>query len=56
ADGLPASLETLNERNLSFYRRHGFEVAAEGQVPEGGPPYWVLRREPRARGRAAARA
>jgi ribosomal protein S18 acetylase RimI-like enzyme len=56
ADGLPASLETLNERNLSFYRRHGFEQAAEGRVPEGGPAYWVLRREPRARGFAAARA
>jgi len=46
AEGLPTILETLNERNLGYYGRHGFEIRAEGRVGEDGPPFWVLRREP----------
>ena len=49
AAGLPVSLETLQPANVSWYRRHGFEVVAEGHVAEGGPRYWIMRREPRRR-------
>jgi ribosomal protein S18 acetylase RimI-like enzyme len=45
-EGRPAVLLTNNERNLSFYRRHGFEVVAEGPTPEGGPHAWALIRNP----------
>jgi ribosomal protein S18 acetylase RimI-like enzyme len=42
ADGLPCYLETDNPDNLPFYRRHGFEVAQEGQAPKGGPYVWAM--------------
>ncbi|HZT16087.1 MAG TPA: N-acetyltransferase [Gaiellaceae bacterium] len=45
-DAVPAVLLTNNERNLSFYERHGFEVAAEGETPEGGPHAWAMVRSP----------
>ena len=32
ADHLPAYLETPNPRNLSFYRRYGFEVTGQAQA------------------------
>ena len=34
-EGLPCVLLTNAERNLSFYRRNGFEVAFEGDSPPG---------------------
>ncbi len=43
----PCYLETANERNLAFYRRHGFEVQQENDVPGGGPHIWMMLREPR---------
>lgn len=46
AEGLPCMLESGNERNLSFYKRHGFEVAAHFHIPDGGPRLWVMVREP----------
>lgn len=42
ADGLPCYLETANPDNLPFYRRHGFEVAADGQLPKGGLHVWSM--------------
>ncbi len=42
--GLPCALLTNSERNLSFYRRHGFEVVLEGHTPEHGPKAWMMRR------------
>jgi ribosomal protein S18 acetylase RimI-like enzyme len=47
AEGLPAYLETALPRNLSFYRRHGFEVGAEAVVPPSGMAVWAMRRNPR---------
>ncbi len=46
AEGLPCMLESGNERNLTFYKRHGFRVAAHVRIPDGGPQVWVMVREP----------
>ena len=35
--GLPAYLETASDTNLAIYRRLGFEVAREVDLPDGGP-------------------
>jgi len=45
-EGLPCYLETGTEVNVRFYSRRGFEVAAEGNLPGGGPQYWCMRRPP----------
>ena len=42
ADNLPCYLETANPENLPFYRRHGFEVVADGQMPKGGLHVWAM--------------
>jgi ribosomal protein S18 acetylase RimI-like enzyme len=46
SDSVPCVLLTNAERNLAFYRHHGFEVVREGDTPAGGPPAWALVREP----------
>jgi GNAT superfamily N-acetyltransferase len=46
SDGLPCYLETLAERNLPLYERHGFHVAASGEIPGGGPMAWAMVRPP----------
>lgn len=46
ADRLPCYLETAKERNLAFYRRHGFEVADEQVLAGGGPTIWSMVRPP----------
>jgi len=45
-DLLPAYLESSKESNLSFYRRHGFEVTDEVSVPDGSVRLWLMWREP----------
>ena len=46
AEGLLCYVETERERNLFFYRRHGFEVVVEDDLPNGGPHFWTMKREP----------
>jgi GNAT superfamily N-acetyltransferase len=46
ADGMPAYLESSNERNLALYGRHGFEVTSEVIIPSG-PRIWLMWREAR---------
>ncbi len=47
ADGLPCYLETMNEKNVPFYEKHGFRVVSEGEVPGGGLGVWAMLREAR---------
>ena len=44
--GLPAYLETASETNVAIYRRLGFEVDREVDMPDGGPRCWLMRRDP----------
>ncbi len=46
ADGLAATLESSNPRNLTFYRRLGFETVWE-DAPDGGPIVTGMARRPR---------
>jgi ribosomal protein S18 acetylase RimI-like enzyme len=43
---VPCALLTNSEGNLSFYRRHGFEVVLEGETPTDGPHAWMMLRKP----------
>jgi GNAT superfamily N-acetyltransferase len=43
---LPCYLETMREKNLAFYAKHGFQICSEMQVPEKGPHIWGLIRHP----------
>lgn len=42
-----AYLETSKERNLGFYRRHGFALRGEIVPQPGGPRVWTMWRRPR---------
>ena len=46
ASRLPTVLLTYQPNNRALYRRHGYAVVCEGAVPDGGPEWWGMRRDP----------
>ena len=53
AAGQPCYLETTEERNLGFYRGHGFEVTSERAKPPL-PRFWTMVRQPSRRSSSSA--
>jgi GNAT superfamily N-acetyltransferase len=51
--GVPAYLESSNERNLPLYERNGFRVIGELRALGHGPTIWRMWREPQPRREAA---
>jgi GNAT superfamily N-acetyltransferase len=49
AEGVPCYVESADERNHSFYKRHGFQIVRQSQVPQGAPMVWIFVREPSVR-------
>jgi ribosomal protein S18 acetylase RimI-like enzyme len=47
AEKILCCVETDNEMNLPFYRKNGFEVVSEGEVPKHGFRFWAMARKPR---------
>jgi GNAT superfamily N-acetyltransferase len=45
-DGVECDLITHAPRTVPLYQRHGFEIAVEGDHPNGGPHFWFMRRRP----------
>jgi ribosomal protein S18 acetylase RimI-like enzyme len=45
--GLPAYLESTNERNVPLYERHGFRTIEVLELPDDGPPIWAMWRDGR---------
>jgi ribosomal protein S18 acetylase RimI-like enzyme len=45
-DRLGAYLENTKESNLPFYRRFGFELTEKVELRGGGPPLWLMWRDP----------
>ena len=41
AEGVPTFLETQNVRNVRFYRKQGFRVVSDGEVPGHGLRVWT---------------
>jgi GNAT superfamily N-acetyltransferase len=45
-DGVECRLFNMQPRNVPLYQRYGFEIAVEGDIPDGGPHFWFMRRRP----------
>ena len=48
ATATPAYLEASTVGNRRLYERHGFTTVDELPLPDGGPPVWLMWREPAA--------
>lgn len=46
AAGLPCWLETATPENVGLYQRFGFVIQNEWDVPDGGPHFWGMMRQP----------
>lgn len=46
-EGTFCSLETFEEKNLSFYQHHGFQVVVTAIEPQSQLRFWAMRRSPR---------
>ena len=46
-EGIAAYLESSKEVNVPLYERNGFKVTERFQVPNGGPPIWLMWRDPK---------
>jgi ribosomal protein S18 acetylase RimI-like enzyme len=44
AAGMPVYLETMNERDVAFYRKNGFEIGGEIALAGNGPRVWGMRK------------
>ncbi len=44
--GLPAYIEASSQRSAALYERLGFVHLGPLELPEGGPPLWLMRRPP----------
>ena len=44
--GLPAYIEASSQRSAALYERLGFVHMDVLELPEGGPPVWLMRRSP----------
>ena len=44
--GLPTYIEASSERSAALYERLGFLHIDVLELPEGGPPVWLMRRPP----------
>ena len=53
--GLPAYIEASSERSAALYERLGFVHMDVVELPEGGPPVWLMRRPPGHERTASAR-
>ena len=50
--GLPTYIEARSERSAALYERLGFVHMDVLELPEGGPPVWLMRRPPAGASRA----
>jgi GNAT superfamily N-acetyltransferase len=50
--GLPTYIEASSERSAALYERLGFVHMDVLELPEGGPPVWLMRRHPAGASRA----
>ncbi len=46
AEGMPCLLDTMNQTDVPFYEKRGFEVFSGGEFDRTGPHYWQMRHEP----------
>ncbi len=47
--GLPTYIEASSKRSAALYERLGFLHVDVLELPEGGPPVWLMRRPPAGR-------